>query len=69
MGDEAELLSGILTELGKSREVQVEMLKLLQKISADTKENKEHLKEIDFTTLRQVDLVKEIHAVAKYKGE
>ena len=64
-----ELLGYILEETIKSREVQVEMLKLLQKISADTKESKEYLEEIDFNINSQKDLVKEIHAVAKYKGD
>jgi hypothetical protein len=48
-----KLLEFILEETRKSREVQVEMLKLLQKISADTKKNKEYLEEIHYFYLRQ----------------
>ena len=50
MGDEADLLSGILTELSKSNEIQREMLRTLKKIETLNRDNKEQLQEININT-------------------
>ena len=50
MGDEANLLSGILSELRTSNEIQREMLRTLEKIETLNRDNKEQLQEININT-------------------
>lgn len=50
MGDEADLLSGILSELRISNEIQREMLRILEKIEDVNRDNKKQLQEININT-------------------